>query len=305
MEALDGLRWYFTVSGVDTYWFLPPLVMLCISSLTSMGGVSGAFILLPFQMSVLGYTAPGVSATNFVYNIVSIPVGVLRHIRSGRLCWRLFWLLVGSTLPGVFLGYYIRLVLLPQPGRFKIFVGAVLAYLGLRTLWSAWREAKPGNSTPKAPPAGRIHGGTLSLTRGTIVFGDRIYTYPTLPLAGISLAVGVIGGAYGIGGGALMAPFIISVLNLPPYVVSGATLFSTWCTSVVAALFYAFGPTFGTQANAAPDWLLGSLFGVGGLLGIYLGARLQQHVPTVVIKGILAAAVLFVAYRYLRPLLGG
>ncbi|SMC16752.1 hypothetical protein SAMN02746041_00157 [Desulfacinum hydrothermale DSM 13146] len=305
MEALDWLRWHFTVSGVETYWFLPPLVMLCISSLTSLGGVSGAFILLPFQMSVLGYTAPGVSATNFVYNIVSIPVGVLRHIRSGRLCWPLFWLLMGSTLPGVFLGYYIRLVYLPQPGRFKIFVGVVLAYLGLRTLWSACQEARDGNTAPKAPPSGRITGGTISLTRGTVVFGEQTYSYPTVPLAVISLAVGVIGGAYGIGGGALMAPFIISVLNLPPYVVSGATLFSTWCTSVVAALFYAFGPTFGTQGSTSPDWLLGSLFGAGGLLGIYLGARLQQFVPALVIKIILAAAVIFVAFRYLYPLVSG
>jgi len=33
-----------------------------------MAGISGAFLLLPFQMSVLGFSTPSVSATNFLYN---------------------------------------------------------------------------------------------------------------------------------------------------------------------------------------------------------------------------------------------
>ncbi len=118
------LFWHhFPISGVETYLFIPPLVMLVISSLTSMAGVSGAFILLPFQMSVLEYTAPGVTATNFVYNIVAIPFGVYRHIKQKRLAWHLFFILMLGTLPGVFLGYYIRVVYLPDPARFKFFAG--------------------------------------------------------------------------------------------------------------------------------------------------------------------------------------
>ena len=34
-----------------------------------MGGVSGAFLLLPFQVSVLGFTSPAVSPTNLIFNI--------------------------------------------------------------------------------------------------------------------------------------------------------------------------------------------------------------------------------------------
>lgn len=48
----------FPVSGVTTWVFIPPLVAFVVSFFTSMGGVSGAFVLLPFQMSVLNYTAP-------------------------------------------------------------------------------------------------------------------------------------------------------------------------------------------------------------------------------------------------------
>ena len=51
---------HFPVSGVQTWVFGPPLVALLVSACTSMGGVSGAFVLLPYQMSVLGFTSPAV-----------------------------------------------------------------------------------------------------------------------------------------------------------------------------------------------------------------------------------------------------
>ena len=60
----------FPVSGVEVALWVPPLVALVVSAFTSMGGVSGAFLLLPFQVSVLGFASPAVSSTNLVYNIV-------------------------------------------------------------------------------------------------------------------------------------------------------------------------------------------------------------------------------------------
>ena len=41
----------FPVSGVEVNPFIPPLIALLVSTFTSMGGVSGAFLLLPFQVS--------------------------------------------------------------------------------------------------------------------------------------------------------------------------------------------------------------------------------------------------------------
>jgi len=77
----------FPVSGVETYWWLPALVAFLISFFTSMGGLSGAFILLPFQVSVLGFSTPAVTPTNLVYNIIAIPGGVYRFIRGKQMVW--------------------------------------------------------------------------------------------------------------------------------------------------------------------------------------------------------------------------
>lgn len=60
----------FPVSGLEVNPVLPAAAALVISFFTSMSGVSGAVLLLPFQMGILGYSAAGVSATNLVFNVI-------------------------------------------------------------------------------------------------------------------------------------------------------------------------------------------------------------------------------------------
>ena len=129
---MDFLKIFFPVSGIETYFFFPPLVAFVISFFTSMGGVSGAFLILPFQMSILGFTSPSVSATNFLYNIVGTPGGITPYIKEQRMVWPLATLITLGTLPGVLIGYYVRVRYLPDPKAFKFFVGLVLLYIGFR-----------------------------------------------------------------------------------------------------------------------------------------------------------------------------
>lgn len=62
---------YLPVSGVEVAPWLPPLVAFLIASCTTSSGISGGVLLLPFQMSVLGFISPSVSPTNLIYNIVN------------------------------------------------------------------------------------------------------------------------------------------------------------------------------------------------------------------------------------------
>ena len=123
---------YFDVSGIQVFPAIPFLVAFVASFLSSMGGLSGAFLLLPFQVSVLGFTSPAVSPTNLVYNIVAIPSGVYRYIKEGRMAWMLAGIIIAGTIPGVFIGAILRIKYLPDPKRLKVFVGCVLLYIGFR-----------------------------------------------------------------------------------------------------------------------------------------------------------------------------
>jgi len=290
------MRTLFPASGVETFVWLPPTVALAISFLTSMGGVSGAFLLLPFQMSVLGFTTPAVSPTNLVFNIVAIPSGVYRYLREGRMVWPLTWTVVAGTLPGVVAGGLVRLRWLPDPGPFKLFVGCVLLYIGARLLVDGVR----GRSAATAKPDSfLVEVVDFSWRRIAYRFEGAEHSCSSPSIFLLSLAVGLVGGVYGIGGGAIIAPFFVAIYELPVHTVAGATLMGTFVTSIVGVLFYQLVAPWYGHLRVAPDWALGALFGVGGLVGMYLGARTQRLVPARRIKALLAAMILFVAVRYI------
>jgi uncharacterized membrane protein YfcA len=130
-------------------------------------------------------------------------------------------------------------------------------------------------------------------------FGER-FSFHTSGLFTLSLVVGLIGGVYGIGGGAMIAPFIVSFFGLPIHTIAGATLMGTCATSIGGVIFYQFvGPLVALpDQNVRPDWLLGFLFGIGGFVGMYFGASAQKYVPGSVIKPVLGLVISGLGLKY-------
>jgi uncharacterized membrane protein YfcA len=319
---LDTLYVDFPVSGVHTWVFLPPLVAFAVSFFSSMGGVSGAFFLLPYQVSVLNFVSPSVTSTNFVYNIVAIPSGIYRYIREKRMAWPLAWAIVAGTFPGVLLGYYIRVLFLPDPRVFRLFIGCVLLYIACHLMYETFRRSRRNGIRIKSPESGfikkpKIQGkgsmgrdsariaanavvrsGSLSIRKIEYTFGEETYSIGTPRILSMAFIVGAVGGAYGIGGGSILSPFLVAVFNLPVYTVAGAALLGTFMTSIAGVIFYSVIPAH-TGMTTTPDWLLGVLFGLGGFLGMYCGARLQKFVPQAYIKAMLVLIMLFLACSYI------
>jgi uncharacterized membrane protein YfcA len=310
---------YFEISGVHVSPFIPPLVAFVISFFTSMGGVSGAFLILPFQVSVLGFTSPAVSSTNQLYNIVAIPSGVYRYIKEGRMVWPLTWIVIAGTLPGVFIGALLRINYLPNPVHFKIFAGILLLYIGIKVVFEVvkkknnngqqtseekfqemmknYKNHSSGNSEQKLP---RVKVKRFNIRHLIYDFYGESYDVPTIKIFIISLFVGVVGGAYGIGGGAIMAPIFVAFFRLPVYTVAGAALMGTFITSIAGVIYYQVLSYFYPGVSVAPDWLLGFLFGIGGFAGMYCGARLQKYMPPKIIKWILGISITALALNYIR-----
>lgn len=305
---------FFSVSGVETWLWLPPLVAFFISFFSSMVGISGAFLLLPFQMSVLNFTSPSVSSTNLVFNLVAIPSGVWRYIKEGRMAWPLTWLIVLGTLPGIIIGYYVRIWYLPDPRHFKLFAGCVLLYIGYRLLsefapWGVKSQSKLDEKfKTQAKQASGLSAGLtddatirvrhFSLTRVEYDFWGETFSFSTPGMFMLAFVVGIIGGTYGIGGGSIIAPFCVAIFRLPVYTVAGAALAATLATSVVGVILYSVLPA-PAGLPTHPDWPLGLLFGIGGIAGMYLGARFQKFVPQNALKLLLGGVLLLLALQYI------
>jgi uncharacterized membrane protein YfcA len=242
-----------------------------IAVIASPAGISGAVLLLPFQVSVLGTPSPAVTPTNLLYNVLATPGAIYRYWRQGQTGGRLTRLLVAGSLPGVVVGSIIRVELLPGARVFDLVVGAVLTPLGV---WIAL--SRPDPRARAAQPGHGIAPAVLVL---------------------LSAAVGCAGGIYGIGGGSILAPILIGS-GRPPSEVAPAALASTFVTSIAGVITFTI-LSIHQHAHVAPDWLTGIALGIGGLAGAYTGARIQSRLPDLLIRRAMGVLVLAIGIRYL------
>jgi uncharacterized protein len=243
---------------------------LLVSLVTTPAGVSGAVLLLPIQVSVLGVPSPAVTPTNLIFNLFATPSGVLRYRglrRPGSPRSRLAPRLVAGTIPGVVVGAVIRVEWLSGQHAFYVAAGAVLGVLGFTLVTRRRVDSRRRLGLGLVPP--------------------------------IAAGVGVIGGIYGIGGGSFLAPILLlggySISEVAP-----AALLSTLAASIVGvATFVILGIASTSAAQITPDWGIGITAGIGGTVGAYLGASVHHRVPEATLRRLLGCVVLAIAARYL------
>lgn len=294
------LRCISPLAEIEVSPFVPPLVAFAVSFFTSMGGISGAFLLLPFQMTFLGYTNTSVSATNQLYNVFSNPGGVFRYYREKRMLWPLSWIVMAGAVPGVVIGGLVRINWLADVRPFKLFVALVLLGIGLEMIRDlfGWMRFKPAPKYEQSPPKPYVEVVERNLSRVSYTFDGYLYSFSVPILLFYSIAVGLVGGIYGIGGGAIIAPFLVSVFHLPIYTVAGATLAATFVNALAGVLFYiAISPLY-PDLSIAPDWGMALLLSLGGLLGMYFGAKFQKCISPVLLKWMLVVILFGTVIAY-------
>ena len=242
-----------------------------VAVVTTPAGISGAVLLLPFQVSVLGTPSPSVTPTNLLYNIIATPGALYRYWRQGQTGGRLALVLIAGTLPGVIAGSLIRVKLLPGPRVFDLVVAAVLIPLGT---WLA---------LTRPSPTGRP--------------GRRVRLIPAPVLVALAAVVGCVGGIYGFGGGSVLAPVLIGSGRKPSQV-APAALAATFVTSVGGVITFTI-LSLHQHMSVAPDWSVGIALGAGGLAGGYTGARIQSRVPDVLIRRLVGVLVIAIGAYYL------
>lgn len=248
--------------------FLGAAAAFLAAALATPVGVSGAFLLVPLQISVLGVPPAQAVPTNLQFNLISIPAGVARFRLREKVDRELVsWLLLGS-IPGVVVGVMVKTWVLTDPTTFLLVVAAVLAPIGAYLLLGVRQREE-------------THVGMESVSHRAILL-----------TAAFS---GVVGGVYGIGGGSIVAPVLV-LLGFSFASVAPAALIVTFVTSGVGLCAFVL---LAIGADAAyPDWALGFTLGLGGALGSYAGAALQGRASETALRRILGTLAIVLATGY-------
>jgi uncharacterized membrane protein YfcA len=229
-------------------------------------GVSGAVFLIPVQVSVLDTPSPAVTPTNLLYNLIATPGALARYGRERVVRSPLTRPLVLGTLPGVVVGAVIRVTLVEGPEAFLVVVAVVLIPLGLLLAAGTPPQREAG-----ARPSQRV-------------------------LVALGLAVGTVGGIYGIGGGSIIGPILVAA-GISVFEVAPAALAATFLTSIAGVAAFAL-LSLVAAGTVAPDWSLGVAIGAGGLAGGWCGAALQPRLPEPVLRRGLGLIALALGVRY-------
>jgi uncharacterized membrane protein YfcA len=209
-------------------------------------GGGGSILAVPLLVYVVGVPSPHVAiGTSAVAVAASAAANLLGHARAGNVKWSCAFVFAAFGAMGAAGGAALGKMV--DGGRLLGMFGLLMVTVGLLML-------RPRQS---AGDAG---------VRLTFASAPRL-----LPmLIGLGLAVGVLSGFFGIGGGFLIVPGLMGATAMPLVNAIGSSLVAVTAFGMTTAVSYAI--------SGLVDWRLAVLFVIGGAAGgacgLWLGERL-------------------------------
>ncbi|MCY1017968.1 sulfite exporter TauE/SafE family protein [Pyxidicoccus sp. MSG2] len=234
---------------------------LLVGVLLGLLGGGGSILTVPLLVYVLGVEPRTAIAMSLVVVGVTSASGAVLHARAGRVRWRTALVFGAGGMTGAFLGGRLN-PLLPAAALLLLFAGIMVA---AATAMLRRKEAPPSSASTATAEE------------------------PTLPVARIlaqGLAVGLLSGLVGAGGGFLIVP-ALALVGLPTPVATATSL-------VVIALQCAAG-FVGHLGHVQLPWALTGAVLVAAMTGSLVGGRLAGRVSPASLRRGFAVFVLATA----------
>lgn len=277
----------------------PAIIILmgaAVGFLSGVFGIGGGFLMTPLLIfhGIPPAVAVGTEASQIVASSVS---GVLAHLRRKTVDFQMGGFLVlggaAGSIAGVILFRYLR-----AAGQIETFVSVCyVMFLGivgvLMLIESATAILRPPQSGAPRRKKRRV-AWMAGLPFPMRFRRSQLYISPIPPII-IGFFVGVLAAIMGVGGGFIMVPAMIYVLNMPTNVVIGTSLFQIIFVTALTTILHA-------AANQTVDIVLGLLLLIGGVFGAQLGAKLGLYLKAEQLRALLALIVLAVCARVIYGL---
>jgi uncharacterized protein len=278
----------FTMFGMGT----------AVGFLSGLFGVGGGFLITPLLM-LSGIPAAVAIATGANQVVASSVSGTMTQWRRGNVDMKMGTVLLAGGVIGAFMGV-LAVKILREAGHIEIAISLLysvfLSSIGILMLSESMRamhRARNGRP-PSARRPGQhhwVHGLPLKLRFQR----SKLYISAIPPFA-IGMAVGLLSGILGVGGGFIMVPAMIYLLRMPTKVVIGTSLFQIIFVAGITTILHA-------ATNQAVDLLLALILMVGGVIGAQFGVSAGQRMRGEHLRALLALLVLGVCIRLMVDLL--
>jgi len=203
-------------------------------------GGGGSILTVPILVYVLDQSVHEATATSLVIVGLTALFGVIPHARSGRVDTRTALIFGAAGILGAFGGTWLG-AQISGPAILLLF-GVLMVVVAVRMAFGK-----------------RQDDGSPSLATSGL----------TLPILATGLAVGLMTGFFGVGGGFLIVPALVLILHLPMRLAVGTSL-------VIIAINSAAG-VVAHLGSGGVDFRLAGMFVAGGIVGTLIGSRFAGH----------------------------
>lgn len=248
----------------------PALAGVFVGVMSGLLGVGGGTIMVPIFRLAFGMSPLGSTATSLFAIIPTSISGVVAHTRAKTCVPKLGLALGAGGAVMSPMGVWLASV---SPGWLVICVAAIV--IG----FSAFKMFKKAVKCAPAPRAGRA-GGNAQGASASSAHSAAPKPVPDQPVlsrkqylqgACIGLIAGLASGYVGVGGGFIMVPLMLAVLDIPMSLASG--------TSLIAITILAIPGVIEQGLLGNIEYLAGIAIVVGSIPGALVGARLVRMVP--------------------------
>ena len=240
----------------------PALAGMFVGVMSGLLGVGGGTIMVPIFRLAFGMSPLASTATSLFAIIPTSISGVVAHARAKTCVPKLGLALGAGGAVMSPMGVWLASV---SPGWLVICVAAIV--IG----FSAFKMFKKAVKCAPAPRAGRAGGNAQGASAKVVPDQPVLSRKQYLQGACIGLIAGLASGYVGVGGGFIMVPLMLAVLDIPMSLASG--------TSLIAIMILAIPGVIEQGLLGNIEYLAGIAIVVGSIPGALVGARLVRVVP--------------------------
>lgn len=275
------------IGTISLLIFWGALVGLVFSLVGAAGGILASFGLI----TLIGVTDPNsVKPMAQILSLATALVFLPGYIRHRSVVMPLALLLSIGGVMGAIVGSTLSSKYLSDMSTFKPLFGILTLIIGTQIFWEIYKQRNDNIEQMSACHKG-IHSVSVKGMLIKFSYADKDFSvgFWTPWLAGFFIAI--IASAFGVGGGFLLVPFMVSFLRMPMFIVPATAAVVIFISGTISVTNY-------LQMGATIDWNILSFLIVGGIVGAIIGPKINRVMQDKWLKICLATILSLIGLKY-------
>jgi uncharacterized membrane protein YfcA len=275
------------IGTISLLIFWGALVGLVFSLVGAAGGILASFGLI----TLIGITDPNsVKPMAQILSLATALVFLPGYIRRRSVVMPLALLLSVGGVMGAIVGSTLSSKSLSDMSTFQPLFGVLTLIGGAQIFWEIYKQHNDNIEQMSACHKG-IHSVSIKGMLINFSYANKDFSvgFWTPWLAGFFIAI--VASAFGVGGGFLLVPFMVSFLRMPMFIVPATAAVVIFISGAISVTNY-------LNMGAIIEWKILSFLILGGIVGAIIGPKINRVMQDKWLKIFLATILSLIGLKY-------